>query len=256
MPTRPCPASPRWWTGRRRSSSPRRTSPGPGPSRCGGRESVFLLPVPLPSCVSSGNPAGFPPNRGGFLIADSYNFAVSSEYRTPVHFVPWRSSVFPGQGLRTRRALGGAGWGLAGPRSRGLLSRQRPLVIHRGDPVQRRVPAVVVVAANCGQNSRTKPLHPAAAGTPGRRTRQRRRPAHRSRRQPRTAPPRRPPTRRCAASARSKPPPATVLFLAVRNLEEWSFVSLRPSLADQLQAAAGVLGVSVAGSQRVAGQHA
>jgi hypothetical protein len=56
--------------------------------------------VPLPSYVFSGNPAGFPSNRGGFLIADSCNFAVPSEYRTPVHFVPWRSSVFPGQGLR------------------------------------------------------------------------------------------------------------------------------------------------------------
>jgi transposase len=31
--------------------------------------------------------AGFPSNRGDFLIADSCNFAVSSEYRTPVHFV-------------------------------------------------------------------------------------------------------------------------------------------------------------------------
>ena len=31
--------------------------------------------------------AGFPSNRGDFLIADSCNFAASSEYRTPVHFV-------------------------------------------------------------------------------------------------------------------------------------------------------------------------
>jgi len=29
----------------------------------------------------------FPSNRGDFLIADSCNFAASSEYRTPVHFV-------------------------------------------------------------------------------------------------------------------------------------------------------------------------
>jgi len=56
--------------------------------------------------------SGFPSNRGGFLIADSCNFAASSEYRTPVHFVPWRSFVCPGRGIRTRRALGGAGWGL------------------------------------------------------------------------------------------------------------------------------------------------
>jgi hypothetical protein len=33
-------------------------------------------------CIS-----GFPSNRGDFLIADSCNFAASSEYRTPVHFV-------------------------------------------------------------------------------------------------------------------------------------------------------------------------
>src|SRR5205085_3942110 len=135
---------------------------------------------------------------------------------------------FPGQGLRTRRALGGAGWGLArtsclrgrrglrgqgclrvyvcraagrfavaltqtgltpegqprtlarrvprpgtrqpygegqrrrsrlllvlgraaaGPPSRGVLSRRRPLVIHRGDPAQRGVPAVVVVVLDPG----------------------------------------------------------------------------------------------------------
>ena len=32
--------------------------------------------------------AGFPSNRGDFLIADSCNFAASSDYRTPVHSVP------------------------------------------------------------------------------------------------------------------------------------------------------------------------
>ena len=31
--------------------------------------------------------SGFPSNRGDFLIADSCNFAASSDYRTPVHFV-------------------------------------------------------------------------------------------------------------------------------------------------------------------------
>jgi Adenylate and Guanylate cyclase catalytic domain len=62
------------------------------------------------ACVAAA--AGFPSNRGDFPIADSCNFAASSDYRTPVHFVPWRSSVCPGRGIRTRRALGGAGWGL------------------------------------------------------------------------------------------------------------------------------------------------
>ena len=36
---------------------------------------------------------GFPSKRGHFLIADSCNFAASSDYRTPVHFVPWRPFV-------------------------------------------------------------------------------------------------------------------------------------------------------------------
>jgi len=33
------------------------------------------------------NEAGFPSNRGDFLITVSCNFASSSYYRTPVHFV-------------------------------------------------------------------------------------------------------------------------------------------------------------------------
>jgi hypothetical protein len=40
---------------------------------------------------------GFPSNRGDFLIADSCNFASSSYYRTPVHFV---SPAFAGARAR------------------------------------------------------------------------------------------------------------------------------------------------------------
>jgi hypothetical protein len=56
--------------------------------------------------------AGFPSNRGDFLIADSCNFAASSDYRTPVHSVPWRSFA-SGQGdPDAPRPWAGAGWGL------------------------------------------------------------------------------------------------------------------------------------------------
>src|SRR5262249_29766478 len=56
---------------------------------------------------------GFPSNRGDFLIADSCNFAASSDYRTPVQFVPWRSLVPRGPVVTGRAApRGGAGWGL------------------------------------------------------------------------------------------------------------------------------------------------
>jgi hypothetical protein len=41
---------------------------------------------------------GFPSNRGDFLIADSCNFTASSDYRTPVHFVPLAFVCVSGQG--------------------------------------------------------------------------------------------------------------------------------------------------------------
>jgi hypothetical protein len=55
---------------------------------------------------------GFPSNRGDFLIAGSCNFAVSSGYRTPVHFVAAPNGytrLLPGRAVtfcyRTRLAL-------------------------------------------------------------------------------------------------------------------------------------------------------
>jgi hypothetical protein len=59
-----------------------------------------------------GEAPGFPSNRGDFLIADSCDFAGSSVYRTPVHFVPRAFTGDPGHGApdAPRR-----GWGQAGP---------------------------------------------------------------------------------------------------------------------------------------------
>jgi len=66
---------------------------------------------PAPPAKRSRHP-GFPSNRGDFLIADSCNFAASSDYRTPVHSVPWRSFA-SGQGdPDAPRPWAGAGWGL------------------------------------------------------------------------------------------------------------------------------------------------
>jgi len=49
---------------------------------------IYLASIVYQKRAEPDNRAGFPSNRGGFLIADSCNFAVSSDYRTPVHFVP------------------------------------------------------------------------------------------------------------------------------------------------------------------------
>ena len=110
---------------------------------------------------------GFPSNRGAFLIADSCNFAVCSDYRTPVQLCSLTSGARPPQALRAARPAGAGpgparsscrsmrgapgderrrsrlllvspGSRAAGPpRSRGVLSRPGPLVIHRADPAQR-----------------------------------------------------------------------------------------------------------------------
>jgi hypothetical protein len=55
--------------------------------------------------------AGFPSNRGDFLIADSCNFAVSSDYRTPVHLVLRAFTGDPGRRApdAPRRGSGQAG---------------------------------------------------------------------------------------------------------------------------------------------------
>src|SRR6266700_968034 len=45
-----------------------------------------------PACGRDAHP-GFPSNRGDFLIADSCNFAASSDYRTPVHLRSLASSA-------------------------------------------------------------------------------------------------------------------------------------------------------------------
>src|SRR6266699_4547192 len=52
--------------------------------------------------------AGFPSNRGDFLIADSCNFAASSDYRTPVHLRSLASSarLRPATAGPARRAPG------------------------------------------------------------------------------------------------------------------------------------------------------
>ena len=50
---------------------------------------------PIPEPVLRGLASGFPSNRGDFLIAGSCNFVASADYRTPVHFVSWRSFVCP-----------------------------------------------------------------------------------------------------------------------------------------------------------------
>jgi hypothetical protein len=72
--------------------------------------------------------AGFPSNRGGFLIADSCNFAASSDYRTPVHFVSWRSFACRAWTAGRAAPWGGAGWGR--PRT---LARRVPRP-QRGSP--------------------------------------------------------------------------------------------------------------------------
>src|SRR6266700_4007381 len=74
--------------------------------------------------------------------------------RTLARRVPRPTARQPyGEGERRRsRLLLVLGRAAAGPRSRGVLSRQRPLVIHRGYPAQRRVPAVVVVVLDPGRD--------------------------------------------------------------------------------------------------------
>jgi len=70
------------------------------------------LEVRIPLARSDLHP-GFPSNRGDFLIADSCNFAASSDYRTPVHFVPWAFAGTRGPVVTGRAApWDGAGWGL------------------------------------------------------------------------------------------------------------------------------------------------
>jgi hypothetical protein len=62
--------------------------------------------------VTKGRPAAIPSKRGHLRLADSCNFSASSDYRTPVHFVSWRS---PEPGARWSPDAPRPGWGQAAP---------------------------------------------------------------------------------------------------------------------------------------------